>query len=161
MPLRPISEHSTGELQNLVRNHRDRGATSAPRYLEAFEELGRRRGQGFVFDRSLTLIRQAAVERRFMSYKELADAHGLEWSRVHYAINTHLGDLIEYAHLKGIPLLSAIVVNQKNVATGEMEPSTLRGFANAARELGYEFEDDAVFMREQQEAVFQWASASR
>lgn len=161
MPPRPIGEHTTIELQNIVKNHRERGKTDAPRYLEAFEELGRRRGQGFEFEKSLTLIRDAAAERRFLSYKQLADAHGLEWSRVRYAINNHLGDLLEYSHLKGIPLLSAIVVNQQNVATGSMEPKTLTGFALAARALGYAFGDDATFLKEQQEAVFQWASGAK
>jgi hypothetical protein len=72
-------------------------------------------------------------------------------------MNAHLGDLIEYAHRRGWPLLSAIVVNQKNVETGDMEPRTLKGFVTAAKELGYVFTDGETFLREQQEAVFQWA----
>ena len=41
----------------------------------------------------------------------------------------------------GWPLLSAIVVNQQNVETGDMEPLTLKGFAEAARALGYAVRD--------------------
>ena len=96
------------------------------------------------------MIREAASQRRFLGYKELADGSGLEWSKEHYALNTHLSDLIEWA--------SAIVVNQKNIETGSMEPATLLGFANAARGLGYEFTDDAAFLREQQQMVFAWAA---
>lgn len=155
---RPISQYSTRELQNLVKNHRDRNRTGEPLYLEAFEELSRRTGQGFDFKKSLDLIRAVAAERRFISYKELANASGLEWSKVRYAINTHLGDLIEYAHRRGLPLLSAVVVNTKHVETGAMEPKTLAGFVNAARDLGYSFSDAEAFPREQQQRVFDWAA---
>lgn len=158
MPPRPISEYSTRELQNLVKNHRDRHRTNEPRYLEAFEELGRRKGQGFDFKTSLRLIRETASKHRFLSYKELSDANGLEWSKVHYAINDHLGDLIEYAHQRGLPLLSAVVVNARHIDTGAMEPSSLAGFANAARALGYVFTDDEAFLRDQQNRVFDWAA---
>lgn len=158
---RSILDYSTSELRNLVDNHRDRDRTDAPLYLLAFEELSRRKGQGFDFEKSLGLIREAAAQRRFLGYKELADRSGLEWSKVHYALNTHLGDLIEWSHRRGFPLISAVVVNQKNIETGGMEPSTLLGFANAARELGYEFTDDAAFLREQQQMVFEWAATEQ
>ncbi len=154
---RSIPDYSSQELENLVKNHRDRGRTDAPLYLQAFEELSRRKGQGFDFQKSLELIREAASQRRFLAYKELADGSGLEWSKVHYACNAHRGDLIEWAHRRGFPLISAVVVNQKNIETGSMEPATLLGFANAARGLGYEFTDDAAFLREQQ-MVFDWAA---
>jgi hypothetical protein len=74
------------------------------------------------------LIREAAADQRFLSYKELADASGADWARVHYAMNQHLGDLIEYAHRRGWPLLSAIVINKDNVKSGNMADSTLQGF---------------------------------
>ena len=44
--------------------------------------------------------------------------------------------------VEGWPLLSAIVVNQQNVATGDMEPTTLNGFVEAARALGYVVADE-------------------
>ncbi|MBE7731456.1 hypothetical protein [Devosia faecipullorum] len=77
-----------------------------------------------------------------------------------YAVNTHLGELIHYAHGMGWPLISAIVVNQKNVATGQMEPTTLRGFSEAARALDYPVEDEMDFLRKEQERVFAWANGS-
>lgn len=154
-----ISKYSTSELRNLVKNHRDRARTDAPLYQEAFEELARRTGQGFDFGKSLNLIRAAAAQRRFLSYKDLADASGLQWAKVHYAINTHLGDLVEYAHMRGLPLLSAVVVNAKHQDTGEMEPSTLAGFVNAARLLGYVISDEEAFLRDQQQRVFDWAAS--
>ena len=96
---------------------------------------------------------------RYLSYKELADASGAKWAQVHYAIGGHLWSLVEYAHRKGWPMLSAIVVNKPNVATGAMEPDTLRGFIVAARALKFEITEEEAFLREQQRQVFEWAKA--
>jgi hypothetical protein len=52
-------------------------------------------------------------------------------------------------------MLSAIVVNKPNVATGAMDPATLKGFIGAARELGYQVTDEQAFLREQQTRVFE------
>lgn len=159
--VRAVGEHSDQQLENVVRNHRARGKLDAPYFLEALEELARRKGNGLVFARSLDLIRIAAAERRFLSYKDLADGSGADWSRVRYAMNRHLGDLIQYAHGKGWPMLSAIVVNQQNVATGAMEPETLKGFAEAARWLGYSVHDEKTFLEEQQRLIFAWAESQK
>lgn len=154
---KPIEDHSDQQLRNVIENHRKNGKLHEPYYLLAMEELARRKGQGLDFQKSFDLIRRAAVEGRFLSYKELADASGSNWTKVRYAVNAHLGDLIDYAHGKGWPLLSAIVVNQQNVATGDMEPTSLKGFVVAARALGYPVDDEKRFLREQQERVFAWA----
>jgi hypothetical protein len=125
---RPIAEHTDQEIQNLIDNHRRRNLTTAPRYLEAPEEQAKRKGRGLTFATSMAAIRDAARVGPFLSYKELADASGVEWNRVHYAIGGHLWSLVEYAHRQGWPMLSAIVVNQQHTNTGEMEPETLKGF---------------------------------
>lgn len=108
----------------------------------------------------MPIIRRAARERRYVSYKELADASGADWGQVRYAIGQHMWDLVEYAHRMGWPMLSAIVVNKPNVTTGRMEPETLKGFIAAARDLEYDIGDDEeAFLREQQEKVFAWVQA--
>jgi hypothetical protein len=99
--------------------------------------LEKRKGKGLDFEKSLSIILEAVREARFLSYRELADANGADWSQVRYAIGGHLWKLAEYGHLKERLLLSAIVVNKPNVETGKMEPDTLKGFIGAARELGY------------------------
>ena len=111
------------------------------------------------FDKSFAIIRQAAKEGRFVSYKELADASDTDWGQVHYAIGDHLWNLVEYAHRMGWPMLSAIVVNKPNVTTGAMEPETLKGFIGAARLLEHDIGDEEAFLREQQKKVFVWAQA--
>jgi hypothetical protein len=155
---KPIEGHDDQQLRNVIENHRKNGKLHEPYYLAALDELARRKGHGLDFQKSFELIRKAAAGKRFLSYKEMADASGSDWSKVRYAINTHLGDLIDYAHGKGWPLLSAIVVNQQNVATGDMEPATLKGFVAAARALGYAVTEDVAFLRDQQRRVFEWAA---
>jgi hypothetical protein len=140
-----VTNLSDVQLQNLINNHRNKGMTEHPTYVEALAEQARRTGRGLSFEKSFEVIRSAAAEGRFVSYKELADASGAEWSRVHYSIGTHLWSLVEYAQRRGWPMLSAIVVNKQNVATGDMEPETLRGFIAAARQLALPVTDPGLF----------------
>lgn len=153
----PIESLTDQEIQNLIDNHRRQNVTTAPRYLEALEEQARRKGRGLTFSKSMAVIRDAARDGRFLSYKELADASGAEWTNVRYAIGPHLWSLVEYAHRQGWPMLSAIVVNKQHVSTGEMEPDTLKGFVTAARDLGHVFSDPHDFLKQQQQHVFEWA----
>ena len=156
MPIN-VANLSVIELENLIENHRRKGATQAPLYLDALQELEARKGKGLDFNKSLAIILRAAREGRFLSYKELADESEADWGQVHYAIGGHLWNLVEYAHRRGWPLLSAIVVNKPNITTGAMEPETLKGFFAAAHDLDIAVVDEALFLKEQQAKVFEWA----
>ena len=75
-----------------------------------------------------------------------------------YDVGPHLWRLIEYGHRQGWPMISAIVVNKQNKATGRMDPATLKGFVAAARGLGVPVTtNDEDFLTEQQEEVFRRA----
>lgn len=150
---------SDSELKHLIANHQKKGIHNTPVYLEALREQAKRTGHGLNFDKSFDVIRAAAANGRFVSYKELADASGADWGRVRYSVGPHLWLLVEYAYRMGWPMLSAIVVNKQNVATGDMEPSTLKGFVGAAHELGLTATDHQAFLREQQRLVFEWAKS--
>jgi hypothetical protein len=155
-----VTKLSDQQLRNVIENHRRKGATHSSAYVDALAEQARRTGKGLDFDKSFEVIRCAAAEDRFVSYKELADASGANWNQVHYSVGGHLWSLVEYAHRKGWPMLSAVVVNKQNVASGGMEPETLKGFIAAARELGFSITDEEAFLREQQRRVFEWAKGS-
>jgi hypothetical protein len=146
------------QLQTLIENHQRKNATDTPKYTAALQELERRTGKGLDFEKSRSIIIRAAKRKEFLTYKELADASGAEWNKVHYAINGHLWRLINYAKNNDWPMLSAVVVNQKHKLTGNMEPKTLKGFINAARLLGHSITDEDQFLRDQQQQVFTWAS---
>jgi hypothetical protein len=158
MPIE-ITTLSDEQLRNLIENHRRRKATSAPVYVDALREWQVRKGKGLDFDKSFRIIKAAAREHRFLSYKELADASGADWGQVRYSLGNHLWDLVEFADRSDLPMLSAIVVNKPNVSSGRMEPGTLKGFIAAARDLDYLITDEEAFLREQQDKVFAWASS--
>jgi hypothetical protein len=79
MPI-DIAKLSDDQLKNLVENHRKRKATTARVYVDALREWQVRKGKGLEFDKSFQIIKAAAREHRFLSYKELADASGADWS---------------------------------------------------------------------------------
>jgi hypothetical protein len=60
---------SIGQLENLIVNHRRKRATDAPLYIDALRELEKRKGKGLDFEKSLSIILQAAREARFLRYK--------------------------------------------------------------------------------------------
>jgi hypothetical protein len=145
-------------LKNLINNHQKKRATDQPLYAVAVKEMHRRHGGGLDIDRSVAYLNAAASMRRFVSYGELAEANGAVWDKVRYPMNAHLWALVCLAKSKGWPMLSAMIVNKQNLATGMMERDTLAGFVKAAADLGYEVSDDEAFLREQQEACFRWGS---
>ena len=81
MPI-DVETLSTGQLENLIVNHRRKRATNAPLSIDALRELEKRKGKGLDFEKSLSIILEAAREVRFLSYRELADANGADWSQV-------------------------------------------------------------------------------
>jgi hypothetical protein len=154
-----LSEKRKAELENLIANHRQRGATSVPLYLEAMAELARRNGQGLSFEKSLSVILAAARLGRFVTYKQLAEESGAEWSRVHWSVGPHLDQMLAYCHGKGWPLLPSIVVAQAAGETGRLRGSSLDGFANGCRRLGLDLPQDLeAFADAEQDRVFAWAS---
>ena len=58
-------------------------------------------------------------------------------------------------------MLSAIVVNKSNVDSGKMEPETLKGFIQAARDLGHTVTNELSFLKTQQKKVFDWARTAQ
>lgn len=78
--------------------------------------------------------------------------------KVHWQMGDHLTRLCEYAHRRGWPLLSAIVVNEDNVGSGNLKPDSLAGFVSVARELGFPVLEPHQFLREEQQRVFLWAN---
>lgn len=162
MPEPDLTSLELDRLRALVANHERQSATGAPLYKRAIDELERRESSGLDVDTSFGVIRDAARERRFVSYKDLADASGVSWSKVRRSIGSHMWLLVKRGHARGWPMLSAVVVNKPNVATGRMEPETLKGFVAAARELGHDVADSEreSFLHAQQQAVFAWAEAS-
>jgi hypothetical protein len=145
------------QLQNLIENHRRKGATELATYKEALIEQATRIGKGLDFETTIKVISQAAREGRYISYGDVAKASGVDWNQVRYAMGRHLDDLIEYCHLNDLPLLSSIVVNKPNVESGKLDPESLKGFIAGVRRLNIPVLDDRAFLHEAQKRVFEWA----
>lgn len=129
-------------------------------YVNALAEHGRRQHKGLIFDITVHAIRAAAAERRFITYGEIASANGVPWSVARRPMNKHLEAVVDWAARNGLPLITAIVVDQPAVGTGAMRNSALSGFIRAARKFGHSVTDERAFLRDQQQAVFDWACAA-
>jgi 5-methylcytosine-specific restriction protein B len=105
-------------------------------------------------------IRKAALQRRYLSYGEVAEASHVPWATARRLIPQHLGQLVTLAHERGWPLPSAIVVNREDVNTGNLQGPAREGFIAAARDVGFVIDDPETFVRDQQQKVFDWAQNS-
>jgi len=106
------------------------------------------------------VIRNAALEHRFVSYSDIAEASGVPWNAAFRRMPQHLGQLVLLAHQRGWPMPSAIVVNRDDVATGKLEGTARDGLVAAAKDVGLPVEDPEQFVKEQQAKVFAWAPTS-
>ena len=111
-------------------------------------------------EKTYRAILDAARNGRFISFGDLAKANDAKWQTVRYDMYRHLGNLAEIAAAHGWPIPSAIVVNQDNIETGRLDGKTRDGFINAAKELGFDVSDPNAFVKEQQQAMFDWAQSA-
>lgn len=154
-----LSGKSKAELDNLLANYRKRGQTASPVFLDALAMRETMYAGTLSFEQSMTAIREAARERRYLSYEDLAAASGSTIQKARMQLPAHLARLLEYAMRSGWPLVTAIVVTKPNVETGAMEGASLEGFLKAAALHGHavETEQSEGFVREQQQKTFAWA----
>ena len=159
MPRIDLKTLSDERLENLIQNYKRHNATDRMEYRECIEEHNRRFGGSFDLQKTIDFIISRARARRFSSYGEIAELHGADWSKVRHKMPHHLWDVVRWAHSKGLPMLSAVVVNKQHIETGKMEPETLKGFISAAEQLGYMIEDPQKFLCDQQEKCFAMKSS--
>ena len=57
------------QLENLVENHRRKQVTNSPLYVDAIQELEKRKGKGLDFDKSLSIILNAAKSVDFLAIR--------------------------------------------------------------------------------------------
>jgi hypothetical protein len=96
---------------------------------------------------------QEAKNRNICRYGDLTDLLGVEWNQARRKIFRILGEVLDEVHSAGQPLLCVIVVDSQTGSCGA-------GFFKKARELGYEFDDEAAFEREQRQKVFDYWAAN-
>ncbi|MDO9473732.1 MAG: hypothetical protein Q7J28_11800 [Caulobacter sp.] len=156
-----LSAKSDSEIGVWIANHEDKGATDAALYHDLLEERARRSQAKNKLDleKSLACLIDAAVRQSCTTYGALAAASGVEWSKAHRAMSGaggHLDRLLDVCHARGLPLLTALCVNQAGVKSGELDPYALKGFSAGARRLGFRFPDNLQFHHEQRDACWAW-----
>lgn len=161
-----LTTKTDAEIDTWIRNHENAGKTSSPLYLALLDHrVGRAQlKQKLDFDRSLAHLKQAAVNQSCTSYGALAAASGVEWSRARHQMNGpngHLDRLLDLCHARGLPLLTAICVNQANVADGELGEEALAGFVAGARRLGIAVGDARDFHHRCRDECWAWGAGAR
>jgi len=150
------------ELDNIIANNHPDRSGNKERFLVASEERERRYPGALTFEKSLAAITQAAKEGRCISFKEMSTQNGVTFNKAHWSMAGHLGRLVFYGHVKGLPMLSTVVVNEAEKTTGKLKPENLAGLIKHARDIGYlkadEEIDEEAFVEAQQQAVFKAAA---
>jgi hypothetical protein len=156
-----LSLKTDAEIAQWILNHEEKRATGAPLYLGLLEERARRAqaSNNLQIDKSLARLMEAARQSGCTTYGALAAASDVEWSKARRAMSGaggHLDRLLDVCHARGLPLLTALCVNQGGVAACELEPDALKGFCTGARRLGFSFADDRAFHHDQRSACWEW-----
>ena len=154
-------DKSDQQISTWIDNHINKGATATPLYRELLEERARRAQlkNGLNIERSLEHLIQAAISGRCTSYGELAQASGVPWSKARHQMNGangHLDRLLDVCHARGLPLLTAICVNQSRIDEGELSAESLAGFVAAARRLGIDVTDAEGFHLQCKDECWAW-----
>lgn len=137
-----FSKMTDAQINQMIANHeRLAGARDLPKYPMLLEERARRAQltQKLNLEKSMEQLKSAARRGVCITYGDLAEASGVEWSQARHQMNGangHLDRLLDLCHARGLPLLTAICVNQAGVSTGELGEDALAGFATGARRLG-------------------------
>ncbi len=161
-----LAAKTDAEINQWIINHESAKATETQLYKDLLEERVRR-GEGagrLEIQKSLTALTQAARERRYLTYGDLAAASNVPWTKARHQMNGakgHLDRLLEVCHARGLPLLPAICVNESGRQTGKLEHNALIGFCVGARRLGKHFSDEESFHRQSAEACFDWGRAAQ
>jgi hypothetical protein len=157
-----LDTKSDDELDQWIANHESRdGGTARPLYRQLLEERARRAQltQKLNLEKSLDCLKDAARRGVCVAYGDLASASGVEWSQAHHQMNGssgHLERLLDLCHARGLPLLTAICVNQAGVSTGELGDSALAGFTAGARRLGFPITDPRAFHHRSRDSCWDW-----
>jgi hypothetical protein len=153
-----LKSKTDAEIDSWISNYERKSATDTAFYKALLEERARRQTSGLKLETSLRHLVEAAKARRFTTYGDLAKASGVPWNIARHAMNGphgHLDSLLDICHARGMPLLTALCVNQQGIDTGKLSPDSLRGFVSGAKRLGYKI---ISFLRECQMQSFKWAN---
>jgi hypothetical protein len=157
-----LSTKTDEQINQMIANHeRAPGGRDLPKYPILLEERARRAQltQKLNLEKSMEQLKAAARGGMCITYGDLAKASGVEWSQARHQMNGangHLDRLLDLCHARGLPLLTAICVNQAGVSAGELGEDALAGFATGARRLGLVVADPRMFHHQCRNECWSW-----
>jgi hypothetical protein len=157
-----LSTKTDKQVNQMIANHeRAPGGRDVPQYPLLLEERARRAQitQKLNLEKSLEQLKAAARTGICISYGDLAKASNVDWSQARHQMNGangHLDRLLDLCHARGLPLFTAICVNQTWVRTGELGEDALAGFATGARRLGLVVTDARAFHHQCRDTCWAW-----
>jgi 5-methylcytosine-specific restriction protein B len=101
-----------------------------------------------------------AREHRLLTFDDLALANEVDRKTTRGQLRKHLGKLAKIGHGLGWPLLSSIVVEQKDLQSGDLAGSALKEFLTVATATGADVGDPSDFLTREREKVFRWAATA-
>jgi hypothetical protein len=155
-----LKSKTDDDIATWIENYEKKSATAQPFYKALLEERARRQTSGLKLEVSLRHLIETAKAGRFTTYGDLAKASDVPWSVARHAMNGahgHLDRLHDLCHARGMPLLTALCVNQQGVTTGTLSADSLKGFVSSAKRLGHKVTDAHAFLRDCQTKGFDWA----
>ncbi len=106
----------------------------------------------FSMELTLRVLTARALERKRITYGDLAKAHGRDdWNRAKRPLFAHLYDVGRECERRRWPMLTALVVNKASE-----KPSG--GLRKLAEQIGRRVDDFESFVAEEQTRAFEWAS---
>lgn len=149
------------ELDVMIQNYVKKSATALPAFRELLEERGRRAqlSQKLNLEKSLQHLMDAARRGVCVTYGDLAAASCVEWSKARHQMNGssgHLERLLDLCQARGLPLLTAICVNQSGISNGELGDDALNGFVAGVRGLGLLVTDGRGFHHRCRDECWEW-----
>jgi hypothetical protein len=162
MPEVDLDAKSDDEIETWIGNFERKGKMNDPFFKRLLEERAKRQSRGLKPEVSLRHLYSTAQAGRFTTYGDLAKANDVPWSTARHAMNGaagHLDRLLDICHARGLPLFTAICVNQEGLNDGELSGDALKGFVSGAKRLGYRVTDASAFLRDCQTQCFEWAKS--
>jgi hypothetical protein len=154
-----FSDLTDKQVDSWIEKYIAKDLSAEPQCQLLLEERARRQSKVLKIEKSLQHLAETARNRRFTTYGDLAEASGVPWRQARHLMNGprgHLDRLVEICHVRGIPLLTALCVNQQGANTGDLSEEALGGFINAANRLGYKVTDAKAFLKQCQRECFEW-----
>jgi hypothetical protein len=152
-----LESKATKDLETIVANCVRLNRTADPVFAAANKILETRRTGEYNMDKTIATIRKHGALRSFLSYKDIADASGLNWVKSRRGVGPHLDAVCLHTIGKGWPFLTSIVVHKDKIDSGEMTQENLKGFLDAVRGAGQEVDvEDVAFLKREQQRVFAW-----